>query len=98
MKNLLLGAFTGYDYPKIQYWVNSFKATGSDADIVVVVGNASKETVEKLGQKGCQIIAFGNTPNGDFTYHTQLPMQTERFFHYWNFLKDRINDYDLVIH
>lgn len=98
MKNLILGAFSNYDYSQLQYWVNSIKRSGFEGDVVVVVGNATFATVEKLIQKGVKIIAFEkDDENHVFKYTSGLPIQTERFFHFWNFLKDHWQDYDNVI-
>ena len=98
MKDLLLGCFSGYDYKQLQYWINSIKMSGFEGDVVVIVGNASYATVEKLVQKGVKIVAFGrDEAKHQFVYTPTGPIQTERFFYFWNFLKDRLDDYRYVI-
>lgn len=98
MKDLLLGAFTGYDYNQLQYWINSIKQTGFDGDIVVVVGEASFSTVEKLIQKGVKIIAFArDEQNHRFIYSPSYPIHDERFFCFYTFLNAHWQEYRYVM-
>lgn len=97
-KDLLLGSFSNYDYDQIQYWVNSIKMSGFTGDIVVFVGNATFACVETLLQKGIKIVALEKDDESRlFVHRSAIPIQTERFFHFWNFLKDRWQDYRYVI-
>lgn len=95
-KNLILGAFDHYDYSKLAPWVNSIKETGFSGDIVLVVFNATFETVDKLSEKSVKIIAFERDEvNKVFTHKSNMPIHTERFFHFFNFLNQ--NYYDNVV-
>lgn len=95
-KDIILGTFSNYTYDQIRYWINSIHMSGFVGDVVVVVGNAKSITVEQLIQNGVKVIAFGR--EGDNFYcDSSLPIQTERFFHFWNFLKDNWQNYRYVI-
>lgn len=89
MKNLLLGAFDRYDYSKVQYWINSFREVNTEADVVVIAGICAPETVTELHKHNVTVIPVGRS---------HIPIQTERFLHYWNFLKDHTKDYEFVLH
>ncbi len=97
MKDLVLGAFDHYNYEQVQYWVNSIKMSGFEGDICLVVFNTDKETVIKLTEKGVIIIALGQDDEGNLVYSGGLPVHTERFFHFFNFLYNFESNYRYVI-
>lgn len=97
-KNLVLGAFDNYGYEQLAPWVNSLKETCFDGDIALVVFNATFETVNRLVEKGVKIIACGKDDEKQmYTHESNMPIHTERFFHFFNVLKDVAANYDKVL-
>lgn len=97
-KDLVIGAFTGYNWDQVKYWANSLKMSGYKGDISVIVGNVTFETTNKLMENNINVIAFSKDEEKKmFTYESNMPIHTERFFHIWNFLKDRWRNYRYII-
>lgn len=53
-KNLIIGAFTNYNYNQLKPWVESIDRCGFTGDKVMVVGDAAQETVDELEKKRLQ--------------------------------------------
>jgi hypothetical protein len=97
-KNLILGAFNNYEYSQLAPWVNSIKAVCTNVDVAVVVFNASFETVDRLVEKGITVIACEKDDEKEMYTHTsKMAIHVERFFHFFNILKDRAVNYDKVM-
>lgn len=95
-KDLILGAFDNYNYSILAPWVNSIKESGFSGDIVLVCFNASFETVDKLLEKGVKVVACEKADHG-YVHQSNMPIHTERFFHFFNILKDHAVNYRYVI-
>lgn len=95
-KDLLLAAFDNYEYLQLAPWVNSIKESGFTGDIVLVCFNASFETVDKLVEKGVMVIACEKTDHG-YVHKSNMPIHTERFFHFFTILKEHAYKYRYVI-
>lgn len=95
-KDLLMGAFDNYSWSQLKYWVNSINQSGFTGDKVVIVFNASYVTVEKLVENGCMVVACEKGEFG-YTHKSTMPIHTERFFHFFNVLKDHGWKYNRVI-
>ena len=54
-KNLIIGAFTGYNYNQLKPWVESIDSCGFVGDKVMVVGDASNETKDDLKKRGFKL-------------------------------------------
>ena len=52
MKNLVMGAATGYDWYKLEPFVTSFKRYNKNADLVLFVDNISDFTRDALTRGG----------------------------------------------
>ena len=52
MKNLILGAATGYDWYVLEPFVNSWRKNCPDTELVLFVGNISEFTRDKLKRGG----------------------------------------------
>ena len=97
-KDLIIGGASNYKYDDVKYWINSIKKSGFDGDIVLVVTNITMAELEKIAEKGVQILAYGQKDaDGNYSSNSQMPPHVERFFHIWNFLNTTQEDYDYVI-
>lgn len=97
-KDLIIGGASGYKYGDIKYWINSIIRSGFDGDIVLVTTNISVEELEKVAEKGVQILAYGQKDsNGNYSSNSQMPPHVERFFHIWNFLNTTAENYRYVV-
>lgn len=98
-KDLIIGAFTNYDWSKIQYWANSIQRCGFKGDKAVIVYNADANTVQTLINQNFKIWAFQQDSQGNFVYPRDLIIVVQRFFHLWQFLNtlSNIDEYRYVI-
>lgn len=90
MKDLIVGAYTNYNWDVIKYWANSIVRSGFDGHKAMIVMNSDKETVDKLTDLGFSILALGRDNKGNFTHGQQsrFPVHVERFFHIWRLLQN----------
>jgi hypothetical protein len=96
MKDLIIGASTGYNWDTLKYWVNSINQSGFDGDKVLVLMNCDIESVKKVIEAGFKVIGFGQNEKGDLVYeHGRVPVHVERFIHIYDHLSR--NDYRFVI-
>ena len=58
MNNLMIGAFTGYEWEQIAPWVKSVNDCGFQGDKVMIVFNASYATVTQLIEHDFKPINF----------------------------------------
>lgn len=97
-KDLIIGGASNYGWNELKYWVNSIQRSGFTGDIVLVATNITKETIDKLVEKGVKLSIYGKQDeNGNFTAHSNGAPHVERFFYIWNFLRELGDDYDYVI-
>ncbi len=96
-KDLIIGGASGYNWKKLQYWVNSIQKTGFDGDIVLVMTNTDSETIDKLTSKNVKVYAYGQADGkgGFFNPNNRAP-HVERFFIMWDFLKNTKDQYRFV--
>ena len=87
-KNLIIGGFTHYGINELKPWVLSAKEVAGDNDVVLVYGNASKETLDWLTETGVKIAPMINVPN--------IPIHVLRFLSLYEFLHQN-NDYEFVV-
>ena len=82
MKDLIIGASTNYDWPKLKYWVNSINKSGFEGDKVLILFNCDKNTVDKVVAAGFTVVAVNKDADGNLKYESQLPilMQGCHFF------------------
>lgn len=98
-KDLIIGAYTNYNWDVIKYWVNSLDKSGFTGDKVVITYNSSSSTVNELINRGYIVQAFARDSNGDFVYPNNLIIVVTRFIHLWNYINNlpNIDDYRYVI-
>lgn len=97
-KDLIIGGASNYTWNELKYWINSIKRSGFSGDVVLVATNITKETIEKLTNEGIILSLYGTKDEeGNIKAHSNGAPHVERFFYIWNYLKDKIEEYDFVI-
>jgi hypothetical protein len=97
-KDLIIGGASGYKYDDVKYWINSIKQSGFEGDIALVVTNITLTELEKIAEKGVNILAYGQKDaDGNYSSNSQMPPHVERFFHIWNYLNTTKEEYDFVV-
>lgn len=98
MKDLIIGGASNYTWDHLKYWVNSIQSTGFAGDVVLVATNITKETIDKLTEKGVILELYGKQDEeGNFTAHSNGAPHVERFFYIWNYLKKNKDNYAFTI-
>lgn len=92
-KDLIISAYTGYDWSKIKFWANSIDRCGFKGDRAMIVYNSDPETVQRLVDLGFSVVAFAQDPVSKNFYWPgqQLVVVVQRFYNFWNYL-DQIPD------
>lgn len=97
-KDLIIGGASNYKYDDVKYWINSIKKSGFEGDITLVVTNIALTEIEKIAEKGVNILAYGQKDaDGNYSSNSQMPPHVERFFHIWNYLNTTQEEYRFVI-
>ena len=97
-RNLIIGAFSDYDWPQIAPWVTSLNRCGFQGDKVMIVFNASYETINKLFEHDFKAIILSRDDEKQrATYHSPLKIYVERFFFIYQYLQQVWQNYDYVI-
>lgn len=87
-KSLIIGAATGYNYNQLKPWVESINECGFDGDKILVLGEASDETRDKIIEQGFTIVDM---------LRTNAPIHVARFLTLYDYLKDHWQEYEYVI-
>ena len=97
-KDLIIGGASNYTWDQLKFWVNSIKKTTFTGDIVLVVTNMTRETINKLTSEGVIIYAYGKQDeNGNIVNQSQNAPHVERFLFIWDFLRKHKDTYRYVI-
>jgi hypothetical protein len=88
-KDLIIGAFSNYDYDAVKPWIESINQTDFDGDKVLITINTSEETNQKIRDAGFTVVP--KKSDGKMMFHM------ERFLHLFNYLKDNKWDYRYVV-
>ncbi len=97
-RNLIIGAFSDYDWPQIAPWVTSLNQCGFQGDKVMIVFNASYATVNKLFEHDFKAIILNRDDEKQrAAYHSPLKIYVERFFFLYQYLQQFWQNYDYVI-
>ena len=88
--NLIIGAFTNYNYNQLKPWVESIcqLPNSSNIDKVMVVGNASTETINELKKRDFKIVPMPNI---------NLPIHVGRFVAIYEYLRENFEKYEYVV-
>lgn len=87
-KNLIIGAFSGYNYNQLKPWVESIDSCGFKGDKVMVVGDASDETCIELVKHGFELHVMPKI---------NAPIHVARFWSIYDFLYHNGSKYDIVV-
>jgi hypothetical protein len=87
-KDLIIGAFTNYNYNQLKPWVESIDECGFTGDKAMVVGNASQETIGELIKRDFIIIKM---------HDIKAPVHVARFLSIYDFLKNTWQNYNHVV-
>lgn len=87
-KNLIIGGFTNYNYNQLKPWVESIDECGFTGDKVMVVGNASQETKNKLIEKGFILVDIPQM---------NVPIHVARFISIYEYLRNNYIKYEYVV-
>ena len=98
-KDLIISAYTNYNWDHIRYWANSIDRSGFNGDKAMIVYNSDQTTVQRLIDLGFKVWAFGrDNATGNFVWPRELVVVVERFYHLWHYLDQLPNDeYRFVI-
>lgn len=88
-KNLIISAFTGYNFKQLQPYVMSIQESVPDTDLVMVTGTTDDNTRDGLITLGWQLV---NLPS-----IRDVPIHVLRFLPMYNYLLEHGDDYDLVV-
>jgi hypothetical protein len=98
-KDLIIGAFTNYDWPKIKYWANSIDKSGFTGDKAVIVYNCDYLTIQELLNRNFKVWGFNKDNQGNLSYPGTFIIVVQRFFHLWQYIESlsNIDEYRYVI-
>jgi hypothetical protein len=89
-KNLIIGGATNYGINQLKPWVISAKeVAGIDNDVVLVVGNATEETIEWLKGQYVKVVPMMQVEG--------IPIHVLRFLSIYDYLHKNWQEYDYVI-
>jgi len=90
MRDMVIGAMTGYEWKDIEPFVVSLERSGYDGYKAMVMYVGSKELIDKLEDRGWILFGHEKTEDGGVTYKNKdtFNICVDRFYHYWAFLKD----------
>jgi hypothetical protein len=88
-KNLIIGAFSGYNFNHLKPWVYSIQDLKLECDKIMIVGrDTSFETREQLTKHGFSLVEM--TP-------LNVPVHIQRWLTVHEFLKHNVKEYDRVV-
>ena len=86
-RDLIISAYTNYDWSKIRYWANSIDRCGFTGDRAMIVYNSDQNTVQRLVDLGFKVWAFSrDATTGNFVWEHDLIIVVQRFYHLWYYL------------
>jgi hypothetical protein len=93
-RDLIISAYTNYNWAKLKYWANSIDRCGFTGDKVLIVYNSDRDTVQKLADMGFKIWAFNRDyASGNFFWPADLIIVVQRFYHMWQYLDQLPDDH-----
>ena len=87
-KELIIGAFSKFDFEVLKPWIFSIKETGFSGDIVLIAIEPNEMIVNQIEQVGVKVVTATNPGN--------MMIHMLRFIHIYNYLKQN-KDYRYVI-
>lgn len=87
-KNLIISGFSGYNFNQLKPYIKSIEQNVGECDKVMVVGDASQETIDTLVEHGWIIEKFSNV---------NIPIHVARFLFIYEFLRKHHENYNWVV-
>jgi hypothetical protein len=87
-KNLIIGAFTNYNYNQLKPWVESIDSCGFKGDKVMVVGQTTQQTRDELTKRGFTLVDM---------QAINLPIHVARFMYIYDYLRQNKDKYNIVV-
>lgn len=83
MKDLVIGAITGYNFDAIEPWVNSLERSGFDGDKAMLCYNISFDVCNELTKRGFKVFGFEQNEEDRRLEYTKpgFNVVVERFLH-----------------
>lgn len=98
MKDIVVGAITGYNFDQIKPWVNSLDRSGFDGTKMMLCYDVSFDVAEELAKRNYTVIAFGKDESSQrFTYKHDFAIVVERFLHLWYCLRKLEGEYRFIV-
>lgn len=88
-KNLIIGAFSGYNYNQLKPWSESILELGIDADKVMIVGDTDQATLDLLKEKSFTVVRYEPDRN--------MPPHITRWIHVYDYLKKHEGVYEYAV-
>jgi hypothetical protein len=99
MKDLVIGAITGYNFDAIEPWVNSLEKSGYDGEKAMLCYNISYEVANELSGRGFRVFGFEQNEELRRLEYTKpnFNVVVERFLHMAFVLRDLGTKYRYII-
>jgi hypothetical protein len=99
MKDLVIGAITGYNFNAIEPWVNSLERSGFDGDKAMLCYNISFDVANELRQRGFKVFGFEQNEEQRRLEYTKpnFNVVVERFLHMAFVLRELETKYRYII-
>jgi hypothetical protein len=90
-RDLVIGSISGYSFDDLQWWVNSLNRSGFSGDKVIIVYDASFDTVTRLSECGVRVATFAEDARKRRFHYPVKGMRHEdvsidRFYQLWRYL------------
>jgi hypothetical protein len=97
MKNLLIGAFSNYNWNQLKPWVLSAKRNIENCEIALIMFNCDFDTYKKLVDEKIRLVVCGKVDNiNERVYNkSNIPPHVERFVYLYEYLKSV--EYNMVL-
>lgn len=92
MKDLLIGAYTKYNWAQLKNWVLSIKDSGFTGDVILIAFETNQNTIDKLKENNIEVISV----NKELNYRSNIPIHVERFIFMYHHIKNRNYRYVLT--
>lgn len=87
-KNLIIGAFSGYNFNNLKPWVLSIDELNLDCEKIMIVGNTDQDTKKQLVEHGFKLIDM---------QPLNVPVHIQRWLTVYDFLDKNRDKYDNVV-
>lgn len=88
-KDLIIGAFSNYDFEVLKPWIKSIRNCNFQGDVVLIAVDATDELIQQIREEGIIVVSVKN--------EQKMMIHMLRFLHIHNFLKQHGSNYRYVI-